>query len=87
MQISAVLPISTRLLPHHPQHRLPCLCCALQPSLWGGKSDGPGCSIVFCFRLRPDFDPDTFANQKALQLFERFLTGGSEADGMPTRDR
>jgi hypothetical protein len=57
------------------------------PSLFGGPSDGKGCSICFYFKLPEDFNPETFPNQKALGLLRRFVENGKEADGTPTRDR
>lgn len=71
-------------------------CCAVlhqlllpvcpQPSIWGG-TDGPGWSIVWYFKLKDDFDPVSFPNQKALALYRRLVLNGKEADGSATRDR
>jgi len=52
-----------------------------------GPSDGEGISIVFVFRLPEGFDPTAFPNQKALELYKRFLTDQKEEDGSQTRDR
>jgi hypothetical protein len=56
------------------------------PPIWGG-GDGPGVSIVYYFALSEDFDPLHQANQLALQLFQRVISNGKEADGTLSRDR
>lgn len=57
------------------------------PAAFFGSQDGPCQSIVHYFVLPDDFDPATFQNQKALALLKRFVAGGKEADGTPSRDR
>lgn len=62
-------------------------CCCPQPPFFGGTNDGPGHSIVYYFALPEDFDPHAQPNPKAMGLLRRFVNGGREADGTPTRDR
>lgn len=57
------------------------------PTMIGGKTDGPGVSIVYFFALPEDFDPAAFPNQKALGLLKRLVQGSKEADGTKTRER
>ncbi len=64
-----------------------CVCRIASQAPIFGPFDGPGVSIVFYFRLPEDFNPSKFENQKALQLFKRFIANGREADGTLTRDR
>lgn len=62
-------------------------CPMYPPSLFGGKTDGNGLSIVLYYKLRDDFDPQTFENRGALGMLKRFVQNGREADQTMTRDR
>lgn len=68
---------------------LPTESCVLFPpqaTLFGG-TDGPGHSLVYYFVLPEGFDCSKVDNQAAMRLFQRFVEGGTEADGTPSRDR
>lgn len=57
------------------------------PAPFWAPGDGPGESVVYYYALRDEFDPAVFPNQAALALLSRFVAGGREADGSPSRDR
>lgn len=76
-----------------PEERLPPLLIvnlqlpSYSPPLFGKAHDGPGYSLVLYFGLPPGWEPAREGNRAALELFQRFVHDGVEADGCPTRDR
>lgn len=75
-------------LAHYPLFLIFNIQCPLYPpSIFGGRTDGVGMSMVLYYKLRDDFDPQTFENRAALGLLKRFLQNGREADQTMTRDR
>jgi hypothetical protein len=50
------------------------------PSVFG-SNDGPGQSLVYYFALPEGWEPDMVENRIALEMLQRCIANGTEADG------